>query len=726
MSKFEGIVGQAGDPLARLFQTTGGQKIPDRLAGYVFRMDYERALVITNDFYREEVKGIPQNSFLLACAFDPTKLSEVPSHNRFVILLRVLGPGRLPQESEYTAALIQHFQDKTERGVSAGRDGIDEYTHAQLQHGALECLILGSFYAEESKLCYGADVEDFVSASLISVYKPHDEALSAIVNYCDPARLEKSREDAKEQGFAEVPKPFIIGAVRYTSTRRMQASDHTAVPVSFETVDLLAKRTGVFGMTRTGKSNLVKTMISAVQNSVMAAHGRVGQLILDLNGEYANANSQDMGAISEVFDGNVVRYRGILTPGFYDMRPNFYQSYGIGFSTLQAALKADGSLNSADMNALKEMELGERPPDYRERQRWEVKIAAYRCLLHVARFEPGLGDDQVRFKIGKETASNAYRALGMDTGATNKEDRAAAFFRAFGDPSGGMPLDKAFQLFRQLRQAHINELDNNSIGLMSSGGNAWLEPETIALLNLAVGQNVSGTPIKGRSTVANFRREHSPTGSAEVDQDIFGHLAEGRIVIVDLSVGHPAVRVQMMERIAGGIFRRSFEIFSEGKVPPPILIYVEEAHNHIGSKAEPDDTWPRIAKEGAKANIGLVYATQEPSSIQKNILSNTENILSSHLNNDDEIKSLSKYYDFGDFAASIKRAQDVGFIRMKRLSAPFVLPVQVTKFEPEPIREKFLKLIPDSFNMAPKSDQKYNAETAPKSSEPDDISDLLS
>lgn len=702
MSKFEGIVGQAGDPLARLFQTTGGQKIPDRLAGYVFRMDYERALVITNDFYREEVKGIPQNSFLLACAFDPTKLTEVPPHNRFVILLRVLGPSRLPQESEYTAALIQHFQDKTERGVSAGRDGIDEYTHAQLQHGALECLILGSFYAEESKLCYGADVEDFVSASLISVYKPHDEALSAIVNYCDPARLEKSREDAKEHGFAEVPKPFTIGAVRYTSTRRMQDSDHTAVPVSFETVDLLAKRTGVFGMTRTGKSNLVKTMISAVQNSVIAANGRVGQLILDLNGEYANANAQDKGAISEVFDGNVVRYRGILTPGFYDMRPNFYRSYGIGFSTLQAALKSDGSLQGADMMALKEMELGDRPSDPRELQRWEVKIAAYRCLLHVAGFKPGAGDESVRFKIGKDTASHAYQSLHMEAGATNRDNRAAAFFAAHGDPSGGISLEKAFQLFRTLREAHINALSENGIGLQSSSGNAWLEPETIALLNLAVGQNLSGTMIKGRSTVANFRREHSPTGSAEVDQDIFGHLAEGRIVIVDLSVGHPAVRVQMMERIAGGIFRRSFEIFSNGKVPPPILIYVEEAHNHIGSKAEPDDTWPRIAKEGAKANIGLIYATQEPSSIQKNILSNTENLLSSHLNNDDEIKSLSKYYDFGDFAVSIKRAQDVGFIRMKRLSAPFVLPVQVTKFEPESIRAEFVRLLPGDFKEAKK------------------------
>ena len=139
------------------------------------------------------------------------------------------------------------------------------------------------------------------------------------------------------------------------------------------------------------------------------------------------------------------------------------------------------------------------------------------------------------------------------------------------------------------------------------------------------------------------------------------------------------------ERLCSRIFSDSMARFIENIPNNFIQFYFEEAHNLFPKKEDKDlsQIYNRIAKEGAKLNLGMIYATQEVSSISSNILKNTQNWFIAHLNNEDELRELKKYYDFADFIDSLVRfsaGNDKGFVRMKTYTNPYVVPVQIDRF----------------------------------------------
>ena len=75
--------------------------------------------------------------------------------------------------------------------------------------------------------------------------------------------------------------------------------------------------------------------------------------------------------------------------------------------------------------------------------------------------------------------------------------------------------------------------------------------------------------------------------------------------------------------------------------------------------------------------LGLIDATQEVSSVDPIILSNTSNWIVTHLNNKAEVRELSKYYDFEDFSELTLKAEDVGFARIKTRSGRYMIPTQI-------------------------------------------------
>ena len=193
------------------------------------------------------------------------------------------------------------------------------------------------------------------------------------------------------------------------------------------------------------------------------------------------------------------------------------------------------------------------------------------------------------------------------------------------------------------------------------------------------GGNVS---VSGYTKLRKFKDYHSPTNESSFESDIVAKLRKGEIVIIDLSQGDPQLQATYSERICRRIFNEAMERFISNEAANYVQLYFEEAHNLFPKKDDKDlsQIYNRVAKEGAKLRLGLVYATQEVSSISGNVLKNTQNWFVSHLNNQDELREVQKFYDFEDFVESLRRAPDRGFIRMKTYSNAFVVPVQIDRF----------------------------------------------
>ena len=310
--------------------------------GRPFFLDYDHAHLLVADAWKQKVKGIPQGSFLLAYYENEEKVSEA-------LLLRVLRPAKLPTDSDIISSMIEYYKDNLK--TSGKESQLDSFTRYEFSFSGVECRILGTFYKnDKGQLSFGADVENFYSAHNYSVFKPNVEVLELIVNF-------------REGEVTGKPTDIRIGKVRYSSSRRFQAHEDT-VPVYVSPQDFLGKRTALFGMTRTGKSNTVKKIIEATSlMSEAAPHSLdkktseppeanlqpftadgvpkypVGQIIFDINGEYANPNLQDEGtAISEIYQDKTTRYSTIPKEGFKVMKVNFYKDVLSGFELVRSHL----------------------------------------------------------------------------------------------------------------------------------------------------------------------------------------------------------------------------------------------------------------------------------------------------------------------------------------------------------------------------------------------------
>jgi len=620
-----------------------------RFVGYALELGYDTATIITSDPYKKAVGGIPRGSFLIL-ALEEEEAEDLPPH---FTLLRVMDTAPTPLSSQVQQTYFElHKKSMPE---------LDVWTQSELQWGALKCSVLGMFYpnpSDDARVQFSGDVNTVVSAHRYSVYAPDAALLALIVN------------GAVRTG---IKRP--IGHLRLTECTLSEMISKAAVvmpKVEISLDDFKGARTAMFGKTRLGKSNVVKILADAVIRATSITKN-VGQLIFDINGEYANDNPQDGNtSIRGIHPGRCTVYaltKRQNTPS-EDLSLNFYEAPNVCMPVLAELIEADGQTSnyitrfaSVSLPSVSDVEKAA----YGDKTRMARKIMFYWAIL----MEAGFRFDE------KRLASLGVKITGgsnFDPGF-NKEVRAAMH----GEGEHSKPQTMNDMLAELKKVATLFQTKSKEAVFNPPKSNPVFDSEDQALMGfLAPSASSSGASI-----LAKYKIYHKETAGA-FERDIIKKLDSGETVILDLGNAQDRVRRYFSDLLSRKIFEHQENKFVSNALGDKFIqLYFEEAHNLFpANDKDITGVYARFAKEGAKFHIGMVYSTQSPSTISKELLAQTDNFFVGHLSSQDETKALARVQvKFAGMEDDIMRSKTPGYMRMLTQSHRFVIPVQVEKFE---------------------------------------------
>lgn len=611
-----------------------------RFVGYVLDIGFDTVTIITSDPYKIAVGGVPRNSVLIMV---PANYDSFPPH---FTLLRVLEAAPTPLSREVQQTYFE-LQKKS-------MPELDIFTQSELQWGALRTGILGMFYPHPEQMNeveFSGDLNNFVSAHKYRVYAPNELLLWLIVNSMVPTENR-----------------FPIGDLRLTECRLpLPNRPLPQVEVFVSTKDFMGARTAMFGKTRLGKSNVVKLIAQSLIETTGDTRN-VGQIIFDINGEYANDNPQDDSrSLASGYPQRCEVYA--LTPKektkSKPLRLDFYEHPDSSHKIIATLLKEAGkdtsnyitSFLSVDIPSIESLK--ELPPN--EEKRARRKILMYWAILHRA----GYTEDLPKLR----------KLMGFDPQFNEKARQTI-----YGESDGNkLPLvDTLDKLAAELERCA--ETDRRTKLKSSSGGDLF-DADDIAMLGFLKPVSTAST---GPRIIQGFRKYHDPNAGDFVNE-IIKLLDQGQTVILDLGNAPPEVMEYFSVHLSKAIFHHQVEKFSNNNLGNHYLqLYFEEAHNLFPATDRNEvDIYRRIAKEGAKYHMGMVYSTQSVTTINKDLLAQTENFFIAHLSSQDEVNALARVnVAYESLKDDILQAKTVGYIRMLTRSHRFVVSVQARKFTP--------------------------------------------
>lgn len=620
-----------------------------RFVGYVLEIGYDEITIITCDPFKINVGGIPRNSLLIMVpdSFVQNETTILPHFT----LLRVLDSAPTPLTKEVQQTYFE-LQKKS-------MPELDIFTQSELQWGALKTNVLGMFYPHPilpDTIEFSGDLNNYVSAHKYKIYSPDDKLLDLVSNELVP----------KESRFA-------LGKLRLTECRMpLPEKKMPNVDIFLSTNDFKGCRTAMFGKTRLGKSNVVKLIAQSLIETTDKTRD-VGQIIFDINGEYANDNPQDNEkSLASSYPQRCVVYALTKKEGTEskELKINFYESPKESHRIIRTLLREAGrgsiyierflSVDIPSIEQLKELEAGDKKRAIR-------KIQTYWSILKKA----GFSIDESKLK-SKVPFGDAFNEKAME--------------QIFGNDKSEWLYPNTLDEYQILFEKAILA-DRQSKLQSSTKGKNLFDADDEALLNFLL---PTSSTSAGPGIIQGMRKYHSPTATNFV-LEILKELDESKTVIIDLGNADEDVMLYFSRELSASIFYHQTNKFSNNNLKNKfghkhyIQLYFEEAHNLFGYNDESDETkiYRKFAKEGAKYHIGMVYSTQSPSTVNSDLLAQTENFFVAHLASQEDTNKLAKInIAYDSIKNDILQAKTPGYMRMLTRSHRFVVSMQAYKFTP--------------------------------------------
>lgn len=661
--------------------------------GAVYTLSYAQAVVAVYDFDRERAGGLAKGMFLLAAK---------PAGDESFILLRIQKEARLPSAAANDDARQRAIESSANQEPWAEK--LDEWMRDQLSLHAVECSVLGTFMQLDGAYRYAEDIENYYAVHELMVWKPDSYTLDLIVNH-----RHRTNDLSVHQTLTR------IGTTRFSAAERSTA---TKADFNLDPTDILKRRTVYLGMSRSGKSNGMKIVAGSIyrlrEND--PARFRIGQLIFDLSGEYAQDNPQDGKALHRIHevlklprDKEVETYGLVPVPWdperqlmkinfFGDELPNTWNNDDIekavdqliaGQQIIKSILERETtryttSFRDADLSVPRDADT-----NHGAQVRYRRAILAYQTALSAAGMSYPTWQPSIRGLFSNDIIDAMSSSRNEKSDSQTVYNEAATILKQAKEQQGRISWPKLQTVFRALnrfvddKRSHFTEFENDYIA-KSSSGEAWADPRLRAVMRIFESQN-------GPRLFQTAQQQHEPAVSVDFSERVVDDLNQGKLVIIDQSAGAPEQNRNAAERIMWRVFLSQQARFrnllvNTSAVDPTeghIVVYLEEAHNllpKVGAADSLQTVWARVAKEGSKLNIGMVLATQAPSSVMPEILSETDNWILSYLNSERERRVIAGYMDFDDFLEQIGKVSEQGFVRVRTLSQAYTVPVQLDKF----------------------------------------------